>query len=191
MITKQCSKCKEIKELAEFNRDKTKTLGVSSQCKKCAKATSNLHYRANSEHRSRNITSYSHEHISAEERKVLSRLRVLCTKAHNRDKWDHDLTYDYLKGIWDGQKGLCAYSGLPLSLEANQFNTTSLDRINSQIGYLKGNVQLVCAMVNHMKLHYKEDQFLSMCHTIADNTRDKITLEGEPLGRDYFTGTTS
>lgn len=190
MILKTCTKCKIDKEHTEFHKDRTKLLGITSYCKECAKAASNLHYRANSEGRPRRITSYSHEHLTNEERKLLSSLKNLCTKARGR-KHEYDLNYEYLKGIYDGQKGRCAYSGLPLSLEANRFDTISLDRINSQIGYLKGNVQLVCSMVNHMKLDYTQEEFVSMCMTIADNTRSKITQEDEPLGRDYLIRMTS
>lgn len=188
---KTCSKCKETKELTEFNRDRTKKLGVSSQCKLCASSTSSAYYRANGKPRPRNITSYSHGHITDEQRKLLSKLRVLCTKAHGRKKHEYDLTYEYLKGIYDGQKGLCAYSDLPLSLEANQFNTISLDRINSQLGYIKGNVQLVCAMVNHMKLDYEEKDFLDMCNAISNKTRNKTTQESGPSGKNYSTEMTS
>jgi hypothetical protein len=49
MIKKICSKCKEEKEVCEFNVDKTKTCGYYSSCKECCKKYEKLRYIKNRE----------------------------------------------------------------------------------------------------------------------------------------------
>ncbi|MFY9292829.1 MAG: hypothetical protein WAP03_19360 [Methylorubrum rhodinum] len=46
MLTKLCSKCEEIKPVAEFNRDRTRVDGRYSSCKECSRATCRKTYRA-------------------------------------------------------------------------------------------------------------------------------------------------
>ena len=41
--TKRCSKCKEVKLLSEFNKDKSRKLGVTPSCKKCISKTTRKH----------------------------------------------------------------------------------------------------------------------------------------------------
>lgn len=54
--------------------------------------------------------------------------------------------------IWIEQGGICALSGLPMSLESvDGLYQVSPDRINSSKGYIKENVQLVCLSMNRMK----------------------------------------
>lgn len=108
----------------------------------------------------KNITENSYGHVSLERRKLLSKLKNLCTKAKNR-KRDVTINMNYLEGIYDAQQGLCKYSRLPLSVESNLSNTISLDRIDSSKDYVIGNVQLVCSAVNRMKQEFSEKNFLS------------------------------
>jgi len=42
----------------------------------------------------------------------------------------------------------------------------SVDRVNSKIGYVEGNVQLICARINEMKSDMSEDEFLGLVKTI-------------------------
>jgi hypothetical protein len=46
---KKCSKCKEIKTLNEFYKDKHKVDGITSNCKICVKQGSSLYYNQNRE----------------------------------------------------------------------------------------------------------------------------------------------
>lgn len=42
--TKECTKCLEVLNFSEFNKDKSNKFGISSQCKKC-KGTSSIKLR--------------------------------------------------------------------------------------------------------------------------------------------------
>lgn len=47
--------------------------------------------------------------------------------------------------------------------------TASLDRIDSNIGYIKDNVQWVHKHVNQMKWNFDEDYFIDLCRKIVKN----------------------
>jgi hypothetical protein len=52
----------------------------------------------------------------------------------------------------------------------------SIDRIDSEKGYEPENVQLVCSVVNTMKMQYSEEELIAWCRAIvekADNAAKK------------------
>ena len=78
----------------------------------------------------------------------------------------------------DSRHGLCAISAIPMSriLGKGSVNTNaSIDRIDPNKGYEPGNVQLVCRIVNVMKLDMNMDEFVSMCRKIVENVDAKNT----------------
>ena len=68
-----------------------------------------------------------------------------------------DIDLPYLKEIWEAQNGKCAYTKVQLehptaSKSSRNYNfMSSLDRIDSSKGYVKGNVQYVSVSVNWLK----------------------------------------
>lgn len=81
-----------------------------------------------------------------------------------------DVTLDYITKLFNKQNGLCAYSGVPLTFYIKNVcddTTASLDRIDSTKGYVKGNVQWVHKMVNHIKREISEEKFLFWCAAVA------------------------
>ena len=67
-----------------------------------------------------------------------------------------DLTKEFVLQLLNEQDNKCAISNLPISFsntydgKIDQYRG-SLDRIDSNLGYTKDNVQVVCAQVNIMK----------------------------------------
>ena len=51
----------------------------------------------------------------------------------------------------------------------NNNNTASLDRINSNIGYVVNNIQWVYKDINYMKFKLSNDKFIYYCKLIANN----------------------
>lgn len=69
-----------------------------------------------------------------------------------------DLTLEYIRELWEKQKGRCAYTNVKLFLpklnaahETNYNHMASIDRIDNNLGYIKGNVQFVSVSVNWLK----------------------------------------
>lgn len=72
------------------------------------------------------------------------------------------------------QRGICALTGMSLAFEPSgsknrltKAHTASLDRIDSSLGYVLGNVQWVHKDVNRMKLNMANKKFLEMCKLVA------------------------
>lgn len=82
-----------------------------------------------------------------------------------------------IKYMWDlyvAQDGRCALTGLPIGfatlrqrLAGVGDNTASLDRINSDVGYVAGNLQWVHKDVNLMKNQFPQERFVDMCKLVA------------------------
>lgn len=96
-------------------------------------------------------------------------------------KLDFNISIEYLWDLFIKQSRLCALSGLPLVFGANNGKvegTASLDRINSSMGYIVGNVQWVHKTVNNMKWDMSQEYFLQLCKTISEY--HKIKNYGSP-----------
>ena len=158
---KTCTKCGETKDL-EFFYLKSGRDYHYAKCKTCHGGFDKPKNFAN---------TWYKERFTQEELELFSCLKTMCTKAKQRvnREFDPDVDWEFLFDIWDRQNGMCRYSRVPLSIEANHPHKVSLDRIDSQQGYLKGNLQLVSATVNRMKQEFEEDLFLDLCKRIADN----------------------
>jgi hypothetical protein len=60
-----------------------------------------------------------------------------------------------LRQLWDRQDGKCAVTGIPMThiqgAGVRIYTNVSIDRIDSDFGYVPDNVRLVCKAVNFMK----------------------------------------
>jgi hypothetical protein len=171
---KICRECKEEKAVSEFHKDKTKKYGVTGICKPCSVITRRAYYLANTPQILEYQRRYAKFYIPRHTREIDSKLKNLCTKARKRINREFSLVPQDLHDLWTKQDGKCAYTGLPLVATANQYNTVSLDRIDSSKGYVVGNIQLVCAAVNKMKLDYDEKVYIQFCHYVSQHNKDKI-----------------
>jgi len=160
MDVRLCTKCGEEKPLTAFYIRGIRGTAYS-QCKSCCCPTAGPDTKFNS--------TWYIERFTPEELALFSKLKNLCTKAKLRKQdFDPEINWEYLFDLWENQNERCAYSGLPLSIETNHPHTVSLDRIDSQQGYVVGNLQLVSAMVNRMKQEFDEELFIEVCGHITN-----------------------
>lgn len=106
-------------------------------------------------------------------------LKKFKTKFEGCDE-ENALTIDYLVEQWELQKGRCPYSGVKLihadvyrNKKHNLTEIASLDRINSEYGYIKGNVQFVSAVCNFAKRNMSHEEMLEFCKIIAEFWKNK------------------
>lgn len=91
-----------------------------------------------------------------------------------RLKHQIDIDLKYLEDLWNKQNGLCAYTGIKLILNTHlkivkdYRYTASLDRIDSNLGYVKGNVHFVSACINFMKNSLTHEQTIEFINLIKD-----------------------
>jgi len=92
-------------------------------------------------------------------------------KAARKDmEWDIDL--DHVKCLWHKQEGRCALSGVFMTWhggEGRQDLNISIDRKNSDKGYIIENVQLVTQRINTMKHTLGESEFYWWCKNVVHN----------------------
>lgn len=112
----------------------------------------------------------------------LARRRV---KTHGREC---TITLEYLKEVWEKQDGKCPYTGWKLDnpettahWDNHQLDPriASLDRIDSSLGYILGNVQFVSVMANFAKRDFQEEQLLEFCQAVAEY---ELTIAGNIEG---------
>lgn len=76
----------------------------------------------------------------------------------------------YLWELFLAQGGRCVYTGLPLSFKDG---TASIDRIDSSLGYIEGNVQWVLDKINTMKWNFSEEEFFTLCSMVSSRQKDR------------------
>lgn len=107
--------------------------------------------------------------------KLLSKAKALHRKRVEKGRlnFEFNLTAEYLHGLWDGQlinqslggdNILCKLSGQVLD-----FKDVSVDRIDSSIGYVMGNIQLVHKYINIGKNEYDEQVYVMQSVKVADH----------------------
>lgn len=125
-----------------------------------------------------------------------------------RRQIEWNVSVEYLWGLAVAQDMKCALSGLEivfptvtdgygnsdLSIQEQQkirfghgkVNVASLDRIDSEHGYVEGNVQWVCKWMNIMKNGLENDEFIHLCHLVASRhaNPEPSRLKWFPYGRD-------
>jgi len=84
------------------------------------------------------------------------------------------LSIDDLKQQFAKQNGHCAYTGEAIVMPANFIriydqNVASIDRIDSKVGYVPGNIQLTTKKINMMKHCMSHEEFIATCRTIVDH----------------------
>jgi len=83
------------------------------------------------------------------------------------------LTIEQLEELYVKQDGKCALSGLPIriALTKAEDTTASVDRIDSNKGYIIDNVQWVHKSVNLMKQSLTDSDFISLCEHVVNFRR--------------------
>lgn len=87
-----------------------------------------------------------------------------------------DITIGDMQAVAERQYYNCALTGLPLKFDTNNGGDASLDRIDSKLGYITGNIQWVHKDVNRMKQEFSETYLKTLCKLITDHDRITKTL---------------
>jgi hypothetical protein len=87
-----------------------------------------------------------------------------------------NITLDDLLEQWVKQDSICPYLGVSLIhpiriIDEGLIYMASLDRIDSSIGYLKGNIQFISAAANLAKNNMTHEQMIEFCKIITNNWR--------------------
>ena len=156
--TKICSKCGVTKLINDFNW-KVLNKRLSNECGVCALN------RDNERH-----SSSIHAFV-----KMLIRNKISDCKRRKKEKYT-SLNLDSFLKIWEDQYKLfgvlCPYSGVQMTFKRGEGRigtNASIDRFDSSLGYIPGNVVFCTNLTNSMKLDMGFEKFLSQCEIIAAN----------------------
>lgn len=88
---------------------------------------------------------------------------------------NYNINAEWIIAKYNKQNGCCALSKIPFSFEKVEKGRPrlygmSLDQIKPKNGYTKDNTQLILWIVNQMKNNINHDEFIKICHAIANNT---------------------
>jgi hypothetical protein len=134
MTTKICSKCKCEKSVEDFSKQAIGKNGLRADCKVC-----------------KNI--YDDNYIKS----LKGYLKKLLIGAKNHAKVRlsngrieagvFELTFEDIEALWKNQDGKCYYSSIQMNHDKNEWKV-SLERLNTDLGYIKSNVVLCCREFN-------------------------------------------
>ena len=144
-----CAECGDNfdKSVSEYNR--TVRLGKKHFCGLSCSRTNANHTMVR--------TPQSYAHLRPDNtRDEFTQFRYFINSGHASVKrHGSNLTLSQLRSKWDAQRGLCAYTGIPMQLPDSVKGwkhatpmSASLDRIDSSKGYSADNIEFVCRFVN-------------------------------------------
>jgi len=104
-------------------------------------------------------------------------MNYILNKAKRRAKKNNfkfNLTIIFLEELLIKQNNLCAISNIPIKINRERektiiYETASIDRIDSNKGYVKGNVQFVALGINYMKRNFSNEEAIKMINLILKN----------------------
>lgn len=96
--------------------------------------------------------------------KKLSRI----IKGANNRNIDINIDIKFLSELYEEQNGKCFYTGLPINFDDS---SASLERIDSNEGYIETNVVWVHKNVNIMKRDLTYEEFYEVCKLVVENKK--------------------
>lgn len=119
-----------------------------------------------SKRKSRNKTWVGHEEISG------TFWSTICNNAKQSKKVkDFSISIEEVWDLFLHQERRCALSGIVLKFPSSRYDregTASLDRIDSDKGYVKGNIQWVHKEVNRSKNDLDQNRYLEICRWVTE-----------------------
>lgn len=135
-------------------------LGLSIECKKHGE---HLKWRLHSDNNVQCLLCAAIWQMNQRRRNPLIFLYRDAKKHAEINKRTFNINLDDLIKLNEIQEGKCALTGILF----DENNPPSLDRIDSDSGYILGNIQLILIQVNRMKSNFTQQNFIDMCYKIS------------------------
>jgi hypothetical protein len=162
-----CWDCKKIKNRRLFPYRKQYKYNKEKRCKQC-NIKNHQKRRDNHTHKQVIQTIITTSKASAKKRSK---------NGGRKECGIHKITIEDIEELYEIQEGKCALSGQELSFTYNDLNIISIDRIDSDKGYTKDNIQLTTSIVNQAKSNLSDEVFQEMCINVAENAGVSIPDE--------------
>ena len=165
---KLCTKCTVVKPLSQFYTTGKTVSGApkyNSWCKPCISVKAASYHKKTWGPERLQFTAFKRT------KSVRAYLSYLRAKALRRG--GECVSTDALETLWYSQRGCCALTQWPMTLELGRGvvpTNCSIDRVNSALGYVPGNVQLVCRAANVAKSDLSVSDFLQLCRAVVESS---------------------
>jgi hypothetical protein len=166
---KVCTKCNNHFDILNFYTTGYKVDGTykyNSWCKSCVSSKMKSYHKKTWGDDKLQFTAFRRT------KSIKSYISYLRNKAIQRRS--ECISIEKLEEIWDNQKGKCALTGWDMTMilgKGNINTNASIDRIDSNKGYIDGNIQFVCRIVNVFKSNATEEVLFNMCESIIKNKK--------------------
>jgi len=166
-----CSFCSTefSKELKEYNRQIKKNSERKWYCSRSCFGKDNVKSLG------KYLVTGNVDNLIIKRKDDLSPFRPFLRRAKARSvkkSEEFNLNLQYLKKVWEDQRGVCSLTGKTMSLkESKAWNPwkPSLDRIDSSLGYVVGNIRYICCMGNLAKNRWTDDELVEFCRLVSSN----------------------
>lgn len=175
MNTQQCNKCNEIKAIDKFGvtkvpkvtlNYKNKQAAIRKTCLACEAERAREFRKKHKNYRgSGKLKSIPDEH-----KFLMSTIRAKVQHAKQNIKRlnrPFDIDADYIYDLWKQQNNQCVYTGEQFKIVKGHPANLSIDKIVPELGYVKGNIQLVCWAINRAKGDLTHETFIKMCTAVS------------------------
>lgn len=175
MTEKKCKQCNLTKSIETFNK-KTSNGKIYSWCEPCRKEYTKIYVANNWEKVKSNQKLYrdkNKEKIREIDIKYKTKFQTVLKSILRRLKKidiSCDIDIEYLYHLYFNQNARCAITGLEFNTQpyiGTKARSISVDRIDNSIGYRKGNIRLICFMVNVMRNRFSDREVLEMASAIV------------------------
>lgn len=154
---KQCSICKQEKDLSNFHLNKTNSDGLDKRCKLCRKEKARDQY---------------------EKDPIKTLLKCKKSECIKKDI-SFNLDYNYLKSIWTG---ICPIFNTEITLGnkgCGSHRSAHLDRIDPNKGYIQGNVAYISGRANRIKYNASFHELRKIADWIENQLESATTIREE------------
>lgn len=150
-LTKTCNYCTKTFEIGKFYYF-TNRKCYSLQCKDCKNLLNRL--------RKKSVRGFIQKMVGGAKYSASKRSKVTRTQGDTSNEVESDL-FDAIVELVIKQGGRCAYTGIPLVFKTYNKFSPSLDRIENDKGYVRGNIQIIVTPLN-TALKPSLEQFLEI-----------------------------
>lgn len=158
-MTKVCWKCKVEQPIEAFARNRSKSSGRAAECKSCVRAYNKVHVAARADY-------YNQYRSAKRKQNVAWYLFLECRTRAKRNGLEFNLEPQDIQVPTH-----CPVFGFELRPSKGKIGrdqSASVDRIDSSLGYVKGNVRVISYLANRMKSNATAGQLKQFAHWILE-----------------------
>ena len=164
---KSCSRCKEIKPIPAFNKNRRRPDGVQSMCRTCTQAG----YKRWEKEEARRYNKDTWDDYPVETHLYNSAKSRAKRKGH-----EFNITIQDIIDITPKSK-CCPVLGIPLTPGKGRAvdSSPTLDRIDNERGYVRGNICMMSYRANRLKSDSNPDELERIAHWVRSQTNPNPT----------------